>query len=181
MQKYISILRGINVGGNRKVLMADLKAIYEALGFTDIVTYIQSGNVVFNAPKQSTETITENIKNAILDKTGFEVPVIIRTAEEFQQIVTTNPFLEKAGEDLSKLHVTFLGSIPEPELVKQLEELKFDQDEFKILGDKVFIFCVTGYGKTKINNNFFEKKLKTSATTRNWKTVGKLLELSNNK
>lgn len=185
MQKYISILRGINVGGKRKILMADLKALYEALGFKNPVTYIQSGNVIFEtkakaknlSAEQAGNALTEKIKKAISEKYGFDVPVIIRSVPEIQEIIKQNPFA-KPDVDIKSLHLTFLGENPSEENLEKIKTYDYSPDQFEIIGNNAFVFCSTGYSKSKLTNQFFEKKLKVSATTRNWKTVNKLLTLA---
>jgi uncharacterized protein (DUF1697 family) len=176
--QYISILRGINVGGNRKILMKDLKSLYEGLGFSKVETYIQSGNVIFESEqKLSTTELEVKIQQAITETFGFDVPVIVRSAEEWTHIVSKSPFWKEKDVDIEKLHLTILKQIPYPELVMEIKGMKFQPDRFEILGSDVFVYCENGYGRTKITNDFFEKKLKTQATTRNWKTVMKLHEM----
>lgn len=179
MTKYISILRGINVGGHRKILMADLRELYQSLGFENIITYIQSGNVIFETNKKNhNKTFTKKIKEAIFEKYGFDVPVIIRSAEEIKNILETNPFAKKEGVDIKNLLLTFLEEIPDDDDLEKIKTFDFSPDEFQIIENNVFLFIEGSYHKSKLTNNFFEKKLKVSATTRNWKTVNKLLELS---
>jgi|SRR6218665_1110935 len=178
MKVYISILRGINVG-QRKVLMTDLKALYEGLKFKDVITYIQSGNVIFKAEtKLSDEALAATIEQALLKKYAFEVPVIIRSAEEIAALIKKNPFLKDKKIDLDKLHVTFLAQLPEKAKTDTLKDVDFPPDQFVIIGKEVFVHCPESYGETKLSNKFFESKLNVRATTRNWKTVNKLLELA---
>jgi len=178
MKTYISILRGVNVG-QRKVLMADLKALYEGLKFRDVITYIQSGNVIFKADtKLNDEALAAKIEETLLKKYSFEVPVIIRSAEEIAKIIKINPFLEDKKINPDRLHITFLAQVPEKAKVESLKDVDFPPDRFTIIGREVFIHCPESYGETKLSNKFFESKLKVSATTRNWKTVNKLLELA---
>jgi uncharacterized protein (DUF1697 family) len=179
MHKKIAILRGINVGGKRIILMADLKAIFEHLGFIDIVTYIQSGNVIFNTNERSSNIkLSDKIEKAISEKYGFDVPVIIRTAEELKKAVSINPFLKEDEVNIDKLFLSFLKDKPLEEYREKTESYDFSPDRFVIDDKDVFIFCEGKYHKTKLSNNFFESKLKTSATSRNWKTVLKLRDLS---
>ena len=179
MTKYISILRGINVGGKRKILMADLRELYKSLGFENIVTYIQSGNVIFESKKKNANnTFTKKIKEAIFEKYGFDVPVIIRSVEEIKNILKKNPFLKKEGAQIENLCVTFLSEVPSEENLEKIKTCDYSPDLFQIIEDNTFLFIEGKYHKSKLTNNFFEKKLKVSATTRNWKTVLKLLELS---
>lgn len=180
MNKKIAILRGINVGGRRKILMADLKALMSNSGFTDVKTYIQSGNVIFNnnQPLDHIEMATK-IEKAITKQYGFDVPVIVLSAQEIAAAVQDNPFYQKEEEvDIKSLHLTFLKESPTAENLAKTETYNYEPDRFIIQDKNVFLFCAGKYHKSKLTNNFFEKKLKVAATTRNWKTVLKLLELS---
>lgn len=168
METYISLLRGINVSGQKKIRMQDLKALYEALDFNRVNTYIQSGNVVFDAAGSE---IRRRIEESIRKQFGFEVPVLLRTADEFGAIVQANPFLKQAGIDLSKLHVTFLEQVPDPSAIEALSKLQSGSDEYRVLGQEVYLHCPNGYGRSKLTNTALEKKLQIGATTRNWKTV----------
>jgi uncharacterized protein (DUF1697 family) len=181
MQTYIAILRGINVSGQKMINMELLKAHMKELGFKNIETYIQSGNIIFDYENINSIDLAKQIEVKILEKYGFQVPVIVRTPPEFDQIINNNPFLNSRKEDINKLHVTFLSSIPAQEQLNKFPQIENIADEFEISGDRVFIFCPNGYGNTKLNNNFFENKLKVICTTRNWKTVIKLAEMSKNR
>jgi uncharacterized protein (DUF1697 family) len=178
MTHYISILRGINVGGKRKILMADLKALYEKLGFSEVKTYIQSGNVIFKAQKQEGHQLAQKISEAIEEKYGFEVPVIVRTKEEMERTLSANPFLNQEDTVIENLHLTFLSDLPVEEKLEKIKSIDHSPDQFHIIRKDVFIFCSGKYHQTKLSNTFFEKKLKVNATTRNWKTAKKLLELT---
>lgn len=178
MAKLISILRGINVGGKRKILMADLRALYEELGLKNTQTYIQSGNAIFDyTGKKKIAAIESMIYKAIHKKYDFEVPVIVRTVKEIAEAYNNNPF---APEDtpIEHLHLTFLKEVPEKENLEKIKTYDYSPDKFEIIGKDAYIYCEGKYHKSKLTNNFFEKKLKVSATTRNWKTMKKLLELS---
>jgi uncharacterized protein (DUF1697 family) len=179
MSTFISILRGINVGGHKKILMEDLKKVYEAMGFTEITTYVQSGNVIFKtAQNNSDPLLSDKIENAIKEKYSFHVPVIIRTVDEMRLTISSNPFLQEDGIDSEKLHVTFLDQEPSPTDISAITRYDFSPDRFRILGKEVYLYCPESYGNTKLSNDFFEKKLHVKATTRNWKTVLRLGELS---
>src|SRR5690606_26753229 len=176
MNKKIAILRGINVGGKKKILMADLRILCENLGWTNVKTFIQSGNLIFNATEENAE-LGKRLENAITEKYGFDVPVMLRNSEEVQTLIDKNPFYDKQAE-LGRLHITFLNEKPIAENVKQLETCNYQPDKF-VMGDKeVFIFCKGKYHESKLTNNFIEKKLKVTATTRNWKSLLKLNDLS---
>ena len=176
MQTYISILRGINVSGQKKIIMTDLVKLYEDLGFKDVVSYIQSGNVIFKTKQKTTDTkLAKQIEAKIIEKYDFQVPVIIRSLEELHRISTQNPFL---NEPEDSLYVTFLSGTPNANNLEKLEDVSFLPDVYEIKDKEIFL-SVASYGNTKLSNNFFESKLKVTATTRNWKTVNKLLAMAN--
>lgn len=175
MNKKIAILRGINVGGKRKIRMRDLKSLCENLGWKDVETYIQSGNLIFSSDDQNSE-LEETLELEIQKFYGFDVPVIVRNSKELQTSIANNPFIDTGGE-INQLHLTFLKDRPIDEKVEQIWIHSYAPDKFKIVGKDVFIFCAGKYHKSKLTNNFFERKLNTGATTRNWKTVLKLAEM----
>ena len=179
MSKKIAILRGINVGGKRKILMKDLKVLFAAMGHQNISTYIQSGNVFFEAdPSIQHLELAKQISESIQAKYGFDVPVIVRTHEELAAAIQNNPFYREDPEALTQYHLTFLNEKPTSENQAQTASYDYTPDQFVIKDKEVFIKCAGKYHQTKLSNNFFEKKLKVQATTRNWKTVLKLFELS---
>lgn len=178
MKHYISILRGINVSGQKKIIMKDLKALYENAGFKDVVTYIQSGNVLFNADESLSEKeIIKLIEEAIFTTYQFHVPIIIRTINELETVVAENPYLTEES-DIERLYVSFLAEDPSEQALENLKKYDFPPEKYAVYGRTVYISCPNGYGNTKLSNNFFESKLKVSATTRNWKTTNKLIEIS---
>lgn len=179
MQTFISILRGINVSGQKKILMADLKVLYEHLKFKDVKTYIQSGNVIFKSTeKLSDAEFSEKIEDEIFKKYDFHVPVIIRSEAEMKEIISANAFLKEKDIDQKKLHVTFLSEIPSQENAISIQSMDFSPDRFIIRNKEIYLSIPGSYGETKISNAFFEKKLKVKATTRNWNTVVKLYKLA---
>lgn len=179
MTTYISILRGINVSGQKKILMADLKALYEKIGFNNVQTYIQSGNVVFDyTGDKSILAIAEMIEHSIDKKYNFQVPVLVKQADDLISTIKNNPFTEEVAVDPSRVAVTFLENQPTAENLKKLEGVEYPPDRFIIDGENIYIHCPKSYGNSKLSNNFFEKKLKVRATTRNWKTINKLVEMS---
>lgn len=178
MKIYIAILRGINVSGQKSIKMTELKTMFESLNFGEVKTYIQSGNIAFKAKPGNDKDLQYQIHEAILKTFHFDVPVIVLDQTELKNIQENNPFLTNRYEDESKLHVTFLSDEPQKDLFEKLKEAaQFLPDEWILSGRAIYIFCPGGYGKTKLNNNFFEKKLKVIATTRNWKTVNELVSM----
>ncbi|MEX0684579.1 MAG: DUF1697 domain-containing protein [Balneolales bacterium] len=180
METYIAILRGINVSGHKKIKMAALKQQLEALGFQMVRTYIQSGNVLFDHPKQDELSLAELISRMISREFGFLVPVIVKHSEAWKALVNNNPFLDNKGVEVTRLHATILAEKPDSELVSILTKVENPPDEFTIKGEVVYLHCPLGYGRTKFTNTFFENKLKVVATTRNWKTVLHLNEMASN-
>jgi len=177
MKKYISILRGINVSGKNLIKINSLKEMYEALGFLNVKTYIQSGNVVFQSAATNLEKLEMLISDGILDRFTFNVPVFVREVSELKDILARNPFLKEMEEDSSKLHLTFLSKAPEKQHVESIGNFSYLPDKYFIVERTVYLFCPNGYGKTKLNNNFFENKLKVKATTRNLRTLMELVKL----
>lgn len=177
-ETYIAILRGINVSGQKMIKMPALKKMFEDLGFGNVQTYIQSGNVLFDHAKSDDQDLGKQIHEGILKTFGFEVPVIVLSKAEMDKVLHQNPYAGDEEKDVSKLHVTFLSEIPEKELVAKIEAAKYLPDEFIVKEKSIYLFCPTGYGQTKLHNNFFESKFKAIATTRNWKTVNELVRLA---
>lgn len=178
MSRKIAILRGINVGGNRKILMNDLKSMFENMNFSNIKTYIQSGNVLFETYEESDNLeLSQRIEKAINNQFGFDIPVILRTSKELQKAISHNPFYDDEI-DVNHLHLTFLSGNPTNDNKVQAESYHYEPDRFVIDNSNVFIYCEGKYHESKLTNSFFESKLKVRATTRNWKTVLKLYELS---
>lgn len=178
MKTYIALLRGINVSGQKKIKMADLKALFENLGFGRVVTYIQSGNVIFGSAATSNSKLARQIAKAVYDSHGFEVPILVKTVDEIQSIIANNPLDPSKHE---RMYFTLLHEAPSEELVSKLTSLSYEQEEFVIGPHCVHFYSPIGYGRAKFNNNFFEKKLKVSATTRNYKTMTKLIGLAHQK
>lgn len=173
----MAILRGINVGGHRKIFMADLKLLLKKIGLQDCTTYIQSGNVAFSSDRPPDE-IEKVIKQAIFKKYGFDVPVLVRTGNYFHNLINNNPYIKDENIEITQLYVTFLSEIPEEINIEKLGMTDFKKDEFTIIEDAVFLCFNSKLSDSKLNNNIIEHRLKVTATTRNWKTVLKLIELS---
>lgn len=181
MQVYIALLRGINVSGHNKIRMTDLKELFLKVGFSDASTYIQSGNVVFKSALKDTASMEDTITKAIKESLGYSVKVLVITKNELNFIYESNPFLvENKSADTSKLGVTLLKDKPNEEGIKLLNSVVIsNSDEFKMIEKIVYLCVPNGFGITKLTNNLFENKLKTDATSRNWRTITKLIELTN--
>lgn len=179
MSTYIAFLRGINVSGYNKIKMTELKQLFIELGYRNVTSYIQSGNMIFDSNINEQFVIEQEIKNGITQVFGYSVNVLVLSKEKLEDVFKSNPFIQKTNIDNSKLHVTLLNDEPFSEGIKQIKELSANQDTFEIIDKCIYIYCPNGYGNTKLTNNLFERKLKSSATTRNWNTISKLMELCN--
>ncbi|NQY05235.1 MAG: DUF1697 domain-containing protein [Flavobacteriaceae bacterium] len=171
MITYIAILRGINVGGHRKLPMAALRELLNDLGLSEVKTYIQSGNLIFKSKNTNIKSLEVAIEQAIKKQFNYEVPTLIREVSAWERAFSNNPYKDK---DPKKVSFTFLSDTPE----EKLESFISDYDEFIHIDDVVHVYCQNGYRKSKLHNNFFEKKLNVKATTRNWNTVNKLLTMA---
>lgn len=174
MKTYIALLRGINVGGHKKVPMAELRDVLTKAGLQKVQTYIQSGNVVFQSTEKTKE-LEDKIQNAILAYFGFEVSVIVKTRSELQTIFDACPF-EK--EIKVKTYFILLNKIPNAELVNEVKGITYENEEVVIIKDCLYFYSLLGFGQTKFNMNSYERKLKVIGTSRNYNTMVKLLSLS---
>lgn len=169
------MLRGINVSGHRKVSMKELLAVCADLGYRDAESYVQSGNLVFDPGKASAKTVATELEKAIESAFGYpDVDVLLRTGDELSALVKENPYLAD-GADPKTLHVTVLKTKPTKELS---DDGNWSPDGFVVAGREVYVSCPNGYGRTKLNNSFFEGRLGVRATTRNWRTICTLAEMT---
>lgn len=177
MGKYVALLRGINVGGKNKLPMKELTSLFDAAGCESVATYIQSGNVVFEATEACAKRVPEKVAQAITKRFGFSSPVVVRTAAELSGVARANPFL-KAGADEGTLHLMFLADAPTAERVAALDPKRSPPDEFVVKGRDIYVRCPNGVARSKLTNAYFDAKLATTSTMRNWRTVLKLVEMS---
>lgn len=176
---YISILRGINVAGQKKIKMADLKALYEDEGFDSVITYIQSGNVIFASENKDKNYLRTTIEKSIEKKYNFPVIVDIRTGQELSGVIKSCPYDEaELDENGTKVLVSFFLSRPLNSKILEIQKYVEPPEELTIRDCLAYIYCPNGYGCSRLSNTFLERKLGVSVTTRNWKTVRKLYELS---
>ena len=168
MPVYVAMLRGVNVGGN-PLKMEWLREVCDELGFGDVRTYLQSGNVILSS-RFGADAVANSLKAKIDGQTRLPVPVVVRTATVMEKIVAENPFLKRRGIDATKLHVTFLERAPVKPDTAKLDKLAGDRDEYRLTPREVYLHCPINYGQSKLVNTAIEKVL-GSATTRNWNTV----------
>lgn len=177
IETYIALLRGVNVAGQKKLAMSLLKALLTDLGLIKVQTYIQSGNVVFMYEKNNSLFLKELIEREIAKKFDFKVEVILRTWDELTKVYSQKPFTEGEGFLDTAVYITFIDNNSGSESVKLVDDKRFMPDRYEVFGDEIYLYCPGGYGNTKLNNAYFERKLKKTATTRNLNTVRQLLEM----
>lgn len=177
---FVALLRGINLSGHKIVKMDQLRNTLKDMGLENVQTYIQSGNVVFQARGEAAEHLAKKIEDRVVRQFGFPVPVLVKTAEEVGEIVKNNRLAREKGIDVSKLHVTFLSCTPDKSALKMLDAISMSPDRFHCSGSAIYLYCPNGYHAAKLTNNVLAKILKTGATTRNWKTVNTLWEMARN-
>lgn len=175
MMILVSLLRGVNVAGHNILKMSELAELYESLGFENVRTYLQSGNVVFSHAGKETATVTLKIEKALKQRLSLDVIVFTRTSDELRNVIARRPF---AKENLGKLHVTFLRTKPVNLPMDKLNALRDRYERFAIKDREVYLFLPNGIGRSKLSNNFLEKVLGVPATTRNWNTVTALVDMA---
>jgi uncharacterized protein (DUF1697 family) len=189
MATYIALLRGVNVGGNT-LKMERLRKLCGDLGYQNIRTYVQSGNVLFETDCAGSACVSA-LENKLIGETRLPVTVIIRTPAELKKVLRNNPFPEAVSKSADnqeprkpsapfKLYVAFLAAAPTKDSLRKLDGLNIAEDRFHVAGKEIYLCYANGYGNSKMTNNLFEKLLATRATTRNWNTVTKLYELATN-
>lgn len=165
--------------GHNSLKMNDLSTLFKDLGYTDAVTYIQSGNVIFSKVDDLiTSEIAFKIEKAIFERFNYNVPVMIRTTEEMKNFMSVNPFLAVENFEPSKMAVIFLYEDATEEQIQKVITIDYPPDKFKISGREIFIYCPNGFGRTKLYTNFFEKKMGATGTARNWKTITTILQIA---
>jgi uncharacterized protein (DUF1697 family) len=172
----VALLRGINLGRSKRIAMADLRALVEALGYEDVRTHLQSGNVVYKAPVPPAQA-GNAIEGALGSKLGMDVRVLVRTDKDLASVVDRNPLADVAT-DPTRLLVTFLSGKPDPKRLRALDPGDFEPDVFRAGDREIYVWCPNGVGKTMLGHAFWERYLGLTATARNWNTVTKLLALA---
>lgn len=174
---YVALLRGVNVGGHAKVAMEDLRRLFQALGHTDVTTYIQSGNVVFRSASDDPTQVAADIEAAMVRDIGVAATVVLRRRDELARVAARNPFLADEA-DVTKLHVAFLAEEPDEPRAAGLTVPAGEPNELSLAGREVYLRYPYGTGRSKLSNTYLEKRLGVAATMRNWRTVTKLAELA---
>jgi uncharacterized protein (DUF1697 family) len=173
---YVAMLRGVNVGGN-SLKMDWLRQACAGLGLQDVRTYVQSGNIVFSS-RLGAEKLAKTLKATIDPQTRLPVTVVVRSASEMTKTLAGNPFLKQKGVDPSRLYVTFLAKAPAKPALEKLDAFAGARDEYRWVGQEVYLHCPINYGETRLSNAAIEKTFSVGATTRNWKTVTVLCEMA---
>jgi uncharacterized protein (DUF1697 family) len=177
MTAFVSLFRGINVGGHQKIRMDDLKDVHEALGLKDVSSYIQTGNVVFTSDEADAARLQRDIEDDFEKRFGFHVEVFVRTLAELRDIIEKNPFQNQPGRESKWVVVLFLAAHPDDTAQEDLLKAYAGPEEFFITGKEVYIYYTNGIGRSKLSLSLLEKKLKTVGTARNWNTVVQLQKL----
>jgi uncharacterized protein (DUF1697 family) len=176
MPRYVAFLRGINVSGQKLIKMQDLRAHFELPSFSNVVTYIQSGNVLFDCDEKKAGRLKNTIEQELEKKLGYAVPVIVRSLTEISKVVQNNPFAPPQEGEKVKLYVCFLSATPDPAAAAALAAMSYELEQLQFAGTEAYL-CSASYGSTKFPNTLLEKKLGVQSTVRNWNTVNKVLEL----
>ncbi|MDO5665819.1 MAG: DUF1697 domain-containing protein [Bacteroidia bacterium] len=175
MNTFIVLLRGVTPSGKNRVPMAQLRQALSDNGFLNVQTWIQSGNVILDSDLSVKEVATK-VSKLIKENIGADLKIIVKTPAEIKTVLDENPFGE--GYDISRVFFTLFNDIPDENLVKNLQEQDFGNDKFVITSNAIYLFIPGSAAETKLNNNFLERKLKIDATTRNFNTLSKMIELS---
>lgn len=178
MKTFIALLRGVNVSGQKKMPMASLRELCGTLGFHEVQTYIQSGNIVFKSNTKDHSVLEHQLREGIMMKFGFDVPVTIKTLEQLENAISRNPYGDKTDVEANKIYFVFLSQTPNEKLVRVLKDESFLNETFELIQNCIYLKCNKGYGKAKLNNNLIERKLKVEATTRNFRTMNTLLVIA---
>jgi uncharacterized protein (DUF1697 family) len=172
---HLALLRGINVGGKASLPMRELTAIFAALGARSVRTYIQSGNVLFDAPDPASLVLA--VTSEIAARFGYPGRIVLRSATELRDAFAHNPFVGSGSAAPESLHVYFLADRPSPAAVQALDPKRSPGDTFVVREREIFLHLPSGMARTRLTNAYFDAQLKTVSTARNWKTVGKLVEM----
>jgi len=177
MKTHLALLRGINVSGNKMIKMDALKKALESIGFQSVETYIQSGNVFVNTEEESSAKVGFLIKQEIFKTFGHDVPTVVIEKSDLEACFANNPFLKDSDVDLKKLYVSFLASQLPENSMSQLNLNFIKPDLLALDGNRIYIKYEISPAKTRLDNQWIEKKLNVASTIRNWNTVSQLLKM----
>lgn len=177
MKTHLALLRGINVSGHKLIKMEELRRLMAKTGFQNVVTYIQSGNIIFDSEITSKAKVGEAVKKVIKDNYGWDVGVLMLDEPALKRAIAENPFVKEKDADLKQLYVSFLSEPPAGDNIEKFSAANIENDEAILNGGILYLKYFYGAGKTKLSNALIESKLKVTATTRNWNTTLKLFEL----
>ncbi|MBL7691659.1 MAG: DUF1697 domain-containing protein [Flavipsychrobacter sp.] len=176
MISYVALLHGINLIGQRPVSVDELNKYFELAGFTNIRAFIQTGIILFDSDETNESLIQSNIEDFIYSNLGYRVNVLIRMIHDVKKVIKNNPFDNLSNSEKQNLYVTFLSNAPAPALRGALGVYSNDAEYARVVNKEVYVYS-PNYGMTCFSNNFIERKLGVTATTRNWATITKLPEL----
>jgi uncharacterized protein (DUF1697 family) len=177
MAAHLALLRGINVSGQKIIKMEDLRKLLEESGFRNVQTYIQSGNIIFDSAEMSKAKLSLQIKDVIRGKYGFDVSMIILNRKDLSVAIKSNPFSVENGDDMKQVYVCFLSENPTDENIAKFKAANIESDRAELFDHVIYLKYHISAAKTKLSNALIENKLKLTATTRNWNTTLKLMEL----
>jgi uncharacterized protein (DUF1697 family) len=177
MATHLALLRGINVSGHNMMKMEALKTTLENIGFQNVTTYIQSGNVFVDSEEENLASVGFKIKQEIFKAFGHEVPVVVIGKTDLENCFKNNPFLKEKDLDTKKLYVAFVSTTLKSDSINDLKMSQVKPDEANIDESRIYIKYAVGAGKTRFDQKYIEKKLNVIATVRNWNTVTQLLKM----
>jgi len=180
LNTYIALFRGINVGGKNILKMAALKEVLQKSPFQEAQTYIQSGNVVFKSIIKAPHLLAYQLEKLVKDTFGIDVPIIVLRKKELEDIIKSNPFPPETKDEISKLYISYIKGEINTNSIESFAKSTITNDKFHISKKNIYTFYDVKYSASKLNNMRYEKKLNCIATTRNWKTTLKLLEMATN-
>ncbi len=177
MTPFIALLRGINVSGHRKVPMAELRTLCEGLGYTEVRTYIQSGNVLFSGTDKS-QAVEAALEKAIAAHFGFAVDVIVRTAAQWPAYLKTNPFPEASAQEPNRVMLALSKAPPKKDALAALRERAVAGERLEAVGEALWFHYGEGVAGSKLSPALIDRLVGSPVTARNWRTVQKLAELA---
>lgn len=177
MKTHLALLRGINVSGHNMIKMDALQKMLENMGFANVRTYIQTGNVFVDSDDESAASVGFKIKQEIAKVFGYDVPVVTIAKEDLEMCFKNNPYLKEKDCDIKKLYVAFISKELTSQALNDLKISQFKPNEAAIDSSRIYVKYAIGAGKTRLDQKYIEKKLSVVATMRNWNTVTKLLEM----